>query len=66
MDAPFEEFYCVNETEAWVLFDVRIASAAKQLHRERWAWQETADVKSVDEDHFVLIIRSGAAGRLAA
>ena len=66
MDAPFEEFYCVNETEVWVLFDVRIAGAAKQLHRERCAWQENADIKSVDEDHFVLIIRPGAAGWLAA
>jgi hypothetical protein len=38
----------------------------KSLHRERWAWQENADIESVDEDHFVLIIRPGAAGRLAA
>jgi hypothetical protein len=66
MDAPFEEIYCVNETESSILFYVRIAGAAKQLHRERWAWQENADTKSVDEDHFVLIIRPGAVGRLAA
>jgi hypothetical protein len=66
MDGPFEEFCCASETEAWVLFAVRIAGAAKQLHRERWAWQENADIESVDEDHFVLIIRPGAAGRLAA
>jgi hypothetical protein len=66
MDAPFEKFYSVDETEVWVLFDVRIAGAAKRLHRERWARQENADIESVDEDHFVLIIRPGAAGRLAA
>jgi hypothetical protein len=66
MDAPIEEFYSVNRTEVWVLFDVRIAGAAKRLHRERSAWQENADIKSVDEDHFVLIIRPGAAGKLAA
>ena len=66
MDAPFEEFYCASETESLILFYVRIAGAAKPLHRERRAWQENADIKSVDEDHFVLIIRPGAAGRLAA
>jgi hypothetical protein len=66
MYAPFEGFYSVHDTEVWILFDVRIPNAAKQLHRERWAWHKNADIKSVDEDHFVLIIRPGAAGRLAA
>jgi hypothetical protein len=31
MDAPFEKFYSVDETEVWVLFDVRIAGAAKKF-----------------------------------
>ena len=66
MYAPFEESYSVHETEGLVLFEVRIPNAAKQLHRERWAWHENADIMPVDEDHFVLIIRPGAAGRLAA
>jgi hypothetical protein len=66
MHAPFEEFYSVHETEVWVLFEVRIPYAAKRLHPERWVWQENADIESVEEDHFVLIIRPGAAGRLDA
>lgn len=66
MDAPFEEFYPVDETEVWVLFDVRIPGAAKRLHRERAAWQGDSDIETVDVDHFVLIVRPGAAGRLAS
>ena len=66
MNAPFEESYSVHETEDRVLLDVRIPEAAKQIHRERWVWQENADIESVEEDFFVLIIRPGAAGRLAA
>jgi hypothetical protein len=66
MYAPFEESYSVHETEGLVLFEVRIPNAAKQLHRKRWVWQENADIESVEEDFFILIIRPGAAGRLAA
>jgi hypothetical protein len=64
--APLDEFYPVHEIEVWVLFDVRIPGAAKRLHRERAAWQGESDIEAVDHDHFLLIIRLGAAGRLAA
>ena len=65
MNAPFEESYSVHETEVRVLLDVRIPDAAKRLRRERWIWKENADIESVEEDHFVLIIRPGVDGRLA-
>jgi hypothetical protein len=48
-----------------VLFDLRLASTAKRLHRERAAWQEQSDIEALDENHFVLVVRPGGARRLA-
>jgi hypothetical protein len=67
--APRLEFYPEGETEARILFDLRIPGSADQLHRERAVWQERSDIEALDEDHFVLIIRAGsdsAGARLAA
>jgi hypothetical protein len=66
MDAPMYGFYPIEKTAVIVLFDLRVPGAAKQLHLERAAWQEQADMEALDEDHFVLIVRPGGALRLAS
>jgi hypothetical protein len=55
-------------TEECVLtiYDLRYLGSAERLHRERAAWREQAVIEALDEDHFVLIVRPGRAGRLAA
>lgn len=65
MDAPLEEFYPGSRVEVWTVFDVRIPGAAERLHRERAAWAEDADLEALDPDHFVLVVRPGAARRAA-
>ena len=47
-----------------VLFDLRLPGTAERLHRERAAWQEHSEVETLDQDHFVLIVRPGGARRL--
>jgi hypothetical protein len=49
-----------------VLFDLREPEAVEQLHRGRAIWQGDSDIEALDEDHFILVIRPGAARRLAA
>jgi hypothetical protein len=49
-----------------VIFDLRIPGAAARLHSERAARQECSDIEMLDFDHAVLIVRPGAAWRLAA
>jgi hypothetical protein len=48
------------------LFDLRVPKAVEELHRGRAIWQEDSDIEALDEDHFILIVRPGAARRLAA
>jgi hypothetical protein len=50
----------------WVIFDLRIAGAAERFYRERGAWAEAGDVEMLDEDHPVLVVKPGAARRLAS
>jgi hypothetical protein len=42
------------------------SSAVARLHSERAALQECADIEMLDCDHAVLIVRPGAAWRLAS
>ena len=49
-----------------IIFDLRIPGAVAGLHSERAAWQECADIEMLDFDHAVLIVRPGAARRLAS
>jgi len=44
-----------------VLFDLRDPSAVEGLHRGRSIWQGDSDIEALDEDHFILVIRPGAA-----
>jgi hypothetical protein len=48
-----------------VVFDLHIPGAAESFQRERWAWAEAGDVEMLDEDHPVLIVQPGSAGRLS-
>lgn len=48
------------------VFDLRFSDAAERLHRERAVWQDCADLEMLDVNHAVLIVRPGAAARLAA
>lgn len=63
MDAPQEEFYSKPETEVWIAFDVRIPGTAARLHRERAAGAENGDIKALDHNHYVLVVRPGVAHR---
>jgi hypothetical protein len=56
-----------NDPECLItLFDLRQPEAVEQLHRGRAIWQEDSDIEALDEDHFILVVRPGAARRLAA
>jgi len=66
MTAPSSEFYRSEWIETWALFDLRNPSAVDQLHRDRAVWQEEADLEALDEDHFVLIVRSAWVSEQAA
>jgi len=48
------------------LFDLRESEVVEGLHRGRAIWQADSDIEALDEDHFVLVVRPGAARRLAA
>ena len=48
------------------VFDLRIPGSAERLHRERAARREYAEIEMLDYDHAILIIRPGAARRLAS
>jgi len=49
-----------------VVFDLRVPGSVVRLHSERAAWQEHADIEMLDFNHAVLIVRPGAARRLAS
>ncbi len=48
-----------------IIFDLRIAGAEERLLNECSAWGWSATTEMVDEDHFVLIVRPGAARETA-
>ena len=58
--------YRNSEEFTLVIFNLRILGSAARLHSERAAWLEHADIEMLDLDHAVLIVRPGAAGRLAS
>jgi hypothetical protein len=66
MIAPREDVYPNERIETWVLFDLRDARAAEELHHARAVWQGQSDIEALDEDHFVLLVRTGGVRRLAA
>jgi hypothetical protein len=66
MLAPIHRIIPDSEPYELVLFDLRDLKACKFLHKQRAVWQERGDIEALDEDHFALIIRPGAAVRGAA
>ncbi len=46
------------------IFDVRIPGIAERLHREQAGWGDDADIEALDQDHYVLVVKSGGARRL--
>jgi hypothetical protein len=54
-----------SDTYPLVIFDIRVPGVAKQLHYERAAWQRQSDIAALDQNHYVLIIRSGGAWGVA-
>ena len=66
MTAPQSEFYPRERIETWVLLDLRDAGAVEELHHARAVWQGQSDIEALDEDHFVLVVRTGGVRRLVA
>jgi hypothetical protein len=58
MIAP-QEIYPDAQISTWVLFDLRDARVAEELHHARAVWQEQSDVEALAEDHFALTVRPG-------
>jgi hypothetical protein len=59
--------YSANSSQCIaVLFDVSDPEEAEALHLARAVWQGDSDIEALDGDHFVLLIRPGAALREAA
>jgi hypothetical protein len=48
-----------ERTGVWVLFDLRDAGAAEELHHARAVWQGQSDIEALDENHFALTVRPG-------
>ena len=65
MDAPTEESYRDSAKSTLVIYEIRIPGAAERLHSERAAWGESGDIEALDRDHFVPIVQTGGARRLA-
>jgi hypothetical protein len=49
-----------------VVFNLQYPEAKERLHRQQTAWRGSAHVEKLTGDSAVLIIRPGAATRLAA
>ena len=49
-----------------IIFDLHVSGSVVRLHSERAAWQEHADIEMLDFNHAALIVRPGAARRLAS
>jgi hypothetical protein len=65
MHASPERFYSENSA-IWILCDVTDAEGAEALHRLRAFFQADADLRAFGPEHFVLVVKPGAARRLAA
>lgn len=59
-------FYPSSDPYELVLFNLRDPDACKSLHRQRAEWQERGDIEALDEVHFIVVFRPGAALREAA
>jgi len=57
---PPTAFYPSNAECIILIFDLRDPRAVQSLHHERAVWQGDSDIKALDEDHFVLIVRPGS------
>jgi hypothetical protein len=49
-----------------VVFDLREPDGAASLHRQHAALAAYSDIETLDEDHFILIVRPGWASEPAA
>jgi hypothetical protein len=58
--------YCNSSEFTLIIFDLRVPSSSERLHSEYAAWREYADIEMLDYDHAILIVRPGAARRLAS
>ena len=59
MTAPPQRLY-INHPECLVVvFDLREPGGPSELHKQRAAWAEYADIEALDEHHFVLLIGPG-------
>ncbi len=65
MSRATREYHDDSQPALLILFDTRIPGAVESFHHQRWAWVDAGDVEALDEDHYVLIVQSGAARRLA-
>jgi hypothetical protein len=50
-------------TYSLTVYDLRATESIKWLHRERATWQERSEIEALDEDHFVLVVRSEPGSR---
>jgi hypothetical protein len=64
MTKTYEEPSDATAFEA-VLFDLRVPSMSKRVHRARANYQEESDIEFLDEDHAVVLIRPGRIWRQA-
>lgn len=66
MTAPPHPLYLNHPEHLIVIFDLREPGGPSELHRQRAAWAEYADIEALDQDHFVLVLRPGWASEAAA
>jgi hypothetical protein len=66
LTAPPQRLYPNYPDCLVVLFDLREPGGAAELHRQRATWAEYSDIETLEEHHFVLIIRPGSAMEAAA
>ena len=52
-------FYPDDEPYTLRIFDLTCPAGADLPHSERGHWQGQSDIEALDQDHFVLIVRSG-------
>jgi hypothetical protein len=64
--APPEKLYPNHPEYLLVVFDLREPGGPSELHRQRAAWAEYADIEALDEHHFTLLIRPGGVLEAAA
>lgn len=51
-----QEICTIEKITSWVLFDLRDASSAEELHLARAVWQGQSDIQALDEHHFALTV----------